>query len=170
MEKQLKEKQTSPSPLPLDETSSILSSSSMMDLLGSTRQKVEELEETIISLKKENALLLSQSSMEKEETTRVKKQCGELLLRDTELQQANRQLRDKVVNEEARIADLTNAIQPPAEETEKDDLVAQILKRQTAQLRENNRQLLELLKMFSQMRRVPVRGTADVGVTSGRDV
>ena len=51
LEKQLKEKQPTPTPSPQVEAQSIMSSSSILELLGTTRQRVEELEETTTSLK-----------------------------------------------------------------------------------------------------------------------
>ena len=45
LEKQLKEKQPTPTPSPQVEAQSIMSSSSILELLGTTRQRVEELEE-----------------------------------------------------------------------------------------------------------------------------
>lgn len=206
LEKQLKEKQPTPTPSPQVEAQSIMSSSSILELLGTTRQRVEELEEATTSLKKENTLLLSRSYLEKEETTRLKKQFGELLLRESELQQTNRQLRARIVSEEARIAELTDAVQPASSAgssadsptgtpigtptgspigiptgtpigiptgtptpagAEEGEPVLEDLKRQVARLRGSNRELLELLRLFSQLRRVPVRGTLDVGAARG---
>ena len=185
LEKQLKEKQPTPTPSPQVEAQSIMSSSSILELLGTTRQRVEELEETTTSLKKENTMLLSRSYLEKEEATRLKKQCGELLLRESELQQTNRQLRARIVSEEARIAELTDAAQsanadssansptgtptgtPTPAGAEEGEPVLEDLKRQVARLRGTNRELLELLRLFSQLRRVPVRGTLDVGAARG---
>lgn len=185
LEKQLKEKQPTPTPSPQVEAQSIMSSSSILELLGTTRQRVEELEEATTSLKKENTLLLSRSYLEKEEATRLKKQCGELLLRESELQQTNRQLRARIVSEEARIAELTDAAQsasadssansptgtptgtPTPAGAEEGEPVLEDLKRQVARLRGTNRELLELLRLFSQLRRVPVRGTLDVGAARG---
>ena len=185
LEKQLKEKQPTPTPSPQVEAQSIMSSSSILELLGTTRQRVEELEETTTSLKKENTMLLSRSYLEKEEAMRLKKQCGELLLRESELQQTNRQLRARIVSEEARIAELTDAAQsasadssansptgtptgtPTPAGAEEGEPVLEDLKRQVARLRGTNRELLELLRLFSQLRRVPVRGTLDVGAARG---
>lgn len=185
LEKQLKEKQPTPTPSPQVEAQSIMSSSSILELLGTTRQRVEELEETTTSLKKENTMLLSRSYLEKEEAMRLKKQCGELLLRESELQQTNRQLRARIVSEEARIAELTDAAQsanadssansptgtptgtPTPAGAEEGEPVLEDLKRQVARLRGTNRELLELLRLFSQLRRVPVRGTLDVGAVRG---
>ena len=181
LEKQLKEKQPTPTPSPQVEAQSIMSSSSILELLGTTRQRVEELEETTTSLKKENTMLLSRSYLEKEEAMRLKKQCGELLLRESELQQTNRQLRARIVSEEARIAELTDAAQsanadssansptgtPTPAGAEEGEPVLEDLKRQVARLRGTNRERLELLRLFSQLRRVPVRGTLDVGAARG---